>query len=232
MSSFAPAQPHGPLVEVFPDVFQVTGTFRMNAAVAITRNMTVLRFGTELALINSVRLDDAGLAALDALGTVKHLFKIGAFHGIDDAFYVDRYHPIFWATPHAEHAPGLTHDRALDHGASPLPDVTVFAFRRGKREEVALLLARHGGLLISCDAYQNWTTFAGASLLGKVALTAMGFGPTHIGGPWTKAMGPEVRADFADLLQLPFDGLLPAHGTPLRTGAKAGLEVAIRKRFG
>ncbi len=232
MADFAPALAHGPIVEIFPDVFQVSGTFQVAALLTITRNMTILRFGTELALINSVRLDDAGLAALDALGTVKHLFKIGAFHGIDDAFYVDRYHPTFWSTPKAHLAPGVKHDRDLISGETVLPGVTVFGFHHGKAEEVVLRLDRNGGLLVTCDSYQNWTTFAGASLVGKVALRFMGFGPKHIGAPWTKAMGPDVRQDFDALLALPFDGLLPGHGTAMKTGAKDGLKEAVRKRFG
>lgn len=232
MAEFAPVLPHGAIVEVFPDIFQVQGTFRMGPGLTITRNMTILRYGTELALVNSVRLDAAGLAALDKLGTVKHLFKVGAFHGADDAFYVDRYHPTFWAPPRAKYAEGLQHDRDLLEGESPLPDLTVFNFAHAKLPEVTLILARHGGLLLPCDSYQNWTTFAGCSLIGKVVARLMGFGPTLIGGPWTKAMGPDVRQDFDRLLQLTFDGLLPAHGTVLKTGAKSGLRVAVQKRFG
>ena len=232
MPAFAPALSHGPLTEVLPDIFLVTGTFKMAAPLTITRNMIVLRFGNELALINSVRLDDEVLAALDRLGTVKHLFKLGAFHGMDDAFYVDRYHPTFWAPKGSHHAPGLTHDRDLQDGDTPLPDVSVFAFAHGKRAEIVLEFARHGGLLITCDSYQNWTSFEGCSLVGKIVMTFMGFGPKHIGGPWTKAMGQDVRQDFDVLLQHRFDGLLPAHGVWMATGAKAGLQEAVRKRFG
>lgn len=60
----------------------------------------------------------------------------------------------------------------------------------------------------------------------------MGFGPEHIVGPWTKAMGPQVRADFDRLLELPLSHLLPGHGEPIHDRAKEGLRNAIRKRFG
>jgi hypothetical protein len=62
-------------------------------------------------------------------------------------------------------------------------------------------------------------------------MRAMGFGPTIIGGPWVKAMGPEVRADFERLLELPFVSLIPAHGTVLERTAKAGLATALASRF-
>lgn len=232
MTEFAPSLPHGPIVEVVPDVFQVTGRFRIAPGLIIGRNMTILRHQGELTLINSVRLDPAGLSRLDQLGRVTNLFKVGAFHGIDDPFYVDRYNPVFWAPPGSTHEGGLAHTRELVAGESPLPGVKVFRFEHGKLPEVALLMDRHGGLLLTTDSYQNWTSFADCSMLGKIVMRAMGFGPKHIGGPWTKRMGPEVRKDFERLLLEPFATLVPAHGTILRDHAKDGLREAIAKRFG
>ncbi|HEY4157144.1 MAG TPA: hypothetical protein VGM29_03570, partial [Polyangiaceae bacterium] len=75
-------------------------------------------------------------------------------------------------------------------------------------------------------------TFDGCSFLGKWLTRAMGFGPTLIGAPWLKAMGPAVRADFERLLETPFAHLIPAHGTVLKDDAHAGLERAIAHRFG
>ena len=89
----APALPHGSLAQVFDDVWFVTGTSRptfMGMQWQYSRNMTVVRTGDELTLVNTVRLDDAGLTALDRLGRVRHVIKLGAFHGMDDAFYLDR----------------------------------------------------------------------------------------------------------------------------------------------
>ena len=232
MTKFAPALPHGPLVEVFPNVFEVQGGFRVAPGVTFTRNMTVLRTGGELALVNSVRLSPEGLAALDALGKVTQLFKIGAFHGIDDPFYVDRYQPTFWAPPGSKHQRGIAHQRDLLADAAPLPETTVFAFAAGKEPEVALLVAREGGMLVTCDSYQNWTTFDGCSWLGKIVMRIMGFGPCFIGGPWAMAMGRGVIADFARLAEQPFRHLLPAHGTVLRDDALAGLRQGVRKRYG
>ena len=59
------AQPHGPLVEVFPDVWQVTGSFGFGPGLRIPRNMTVVRQGDELVIVNTVREG--------ALGTVWHV---------------------------------------------------------------------------------------------------------------------------------------------------------------
>jgi len=92
-SKFPPAQPHGALREVFPDVFFVTGTAGLPGPLPVrfSRNMTVVRAGERLTLINSVRLSEEGLRALDALGKVTDVLRLAGFHGMDDPFYKDRY---------------------------------------------------------------------------------------------------------------------------------------------
>jgi hypothetical protein len=232
MSSFPPALPHGPLTEVFPDVFVVTGGFRFAPAISITRNMTIVRQGGELVLINSVRLSPEGEAELDKLGKVAHLFRIGAFHGADDPYYVDRYKPTLWAPPGTRHGGGLTTRKELVAAVAPLPGMRVFSFDQAKVPEVGVLLERDGGILVNCDAYQNWTSFEGCSLLGGLVGRFMGFGPAVIGGPWVKSQGPGVRGDFERLVELPFQHLLSGHGMPLRDTAKEGLRRAIAKSFG
>src|SRR5687768_17538536 len=106
---FLPAWPHGALVEVFPDVFFATGSIRFPGPIPVfgSRNMTVVRDGTSLTLINTVRLDDAGLAALDALGRVENVVRLAGFHGSDDAFYKDRYGATVWAVPGHVYARGF-----------------------------------------------------------------------------------------------------------------------------
>lgn len=231
MGDFPAALAHGPITEEFPGIFFVTGAFGFGPGLAITRNMTIVRQGGDLSIINSVRLSPKGEAELEKLGTVKHVLRIGAFHGADDPYFKERFGAKVWAPPGVTYASGLKIDEELRAGQCPIADAKVFAFEKGERPEVALLLERDGGTLVTCDCYQNWTTFAGCSLLGKLMMRAMGFGPTLIGGPWTRAMGPEVRADFDRLLELPFTNLVPAHGTVLEKSAKAGLATAVAARF-
>ena len=96
---FPPALPHGELREVLPNTFLVTGTVRLPGAMPVrfSRNMTVVRDGERLVLVNSVRLDEAGLAALDRLGKVTDVVRLAGFHGMDDPFYKDRYGAKVWA---------------------------------------------------------------------------------------------------------------------------------------
>jgi hypothetical protein len=226
MPDFRPAAKHGPITEIFPDVFFVTGGFGFGPGLSITRNMTIVRQKDELVLINSVRLGEEGEKELEKLGKVKHVIRTGFFHGADDPYFKHRYDATLWAAP-------KTGDgyEVLDNQHSPLSKAQVFEFHEGKRPEVAVLLDRDGGILVPCDSYQNWTTFEGCSFIGGIMMRMMGFGPTLIGGPWTKAMGQGVRADFDRLLEMPFQHLVPAHGTVLKDDAKPGLKTAISKRF-
>ncbi len=63
----------------------------------------------------------------------------------------------------------------------------------------------------------------------------MGFSLTTLVGPlWLKYMtreGGSLRPDFERLLELDFDCLLTAHGTPLRTGAKQAVAQAVERAF-
>ena len=76
-----PVYPHGPLEQIGESLYAVRGSIRMNAMVRITRNMGVVKNGNELTLVNPIRVNEQGLKSLDALGTVKHIVRLGAFHG-------------------------------------------------------------------------------------------------------------------------------------------------------
>jgi hypothetical protein len=230
--SFPAAAAHGPITEVFPDVYQVTGGFRFGPGLSISRNMTLVRQGGELVVLNSVRLSPEGEAQLAKLGEVKHVVRVGFFHGYDDPYYVDRYKAEYWVPPGLKPTAGIAAQREISSASSPLSGATVFSFEGGSEREIAVLLEREGGALVTCDSYQNWTSFADCSLLGGLMMRAMGFGPALIGMPWTKRMGAGVRADFDRLVELPFKHLLPAHGAPLRDAAREGLRKAIAHRFG
>jgi hypothetical protein len=235
MPDYPPQMPHGPLDEIFNDIFFVTGTARPTfdgVEYQFSRNMTVVREGTALTLINSVRLDDAGLAALEALGNVEHVVKLSSNHGLDDRFYVDRYKAAQWALPGDEHGGGQSIDRELSDSALPFADASLFVFETAKLPEALLCIDREGGIVVAADSLQNWAEpdrfFSDETAKG---MTAMGFiKPANIGPGWRRAAEPQAQ-DFARLLGLDFDHLLPGHGTPLRKQAKAELRKTFEREF-
>ena len=236
MAEFPAAQPHGPIREVFPDLFVVRGMFRIAPMVAITRNMAILRHAGELTLINSVRLGDDGIAELKKLGTPRNLVRLGQFHGMDDPWYHQEMKLTYWASPDASARLDSKPDVPLVAGGpSPVPGTELFTFS-GKKPEFALLVPREGGILISCDSVQNWDRFEGSTFLGKVVLKAMGFGaPGQIGPMWKKELEGDrpnsLKPDFDRLLALEWRHLISGHGEPLRDTAKEALRGQVAKMF-
>lgn len=229
--------PHGTLDEVFPNIFFVTGTFRNmfnGVEFQFSRNMVVLREGDALTLVNTVRLDDDGLASLDQLGQVKNVIKLGAMHGMDDRFYVDRYADARqWALPGMTHGGGQETEQELTvDGAMPVADCSLFVFETASLPEGVLRVDREGGILITCDSLQNWAEadeYFSADSAEKMA--AFGFlKPTNVGPGWLQACKPEA-SDFERLMELSFEHVLPAHGGPVKGDAKAQYSATLKSLF-
>jgi hypothetical protein len=236
MEPLPPALPHGLLREVFPDVFFVTGmmkTVLMDVPWQFSRNMVVVREGDALTLVNSIRLDEAGLSQLEALGRVANVVKIGSMHGRDDSYYRQRYGAKFWAHIDMTHEHGLVADRELRPGGEmPFAGCGVFVFRTTKRPECILSIDRAGGILVSSDSLQNWVEpdeyFSDET---RQLMAGMGFfQPANLGPLWLRLNEPQPE-EFARLSELPFRHALCGHGAPLCETAKEAYTARIQKLF-
>jgi hypothetical protein len=237
MDELPPALPHGELEEVFPDVFFVTGAMKtvlMDTPWHFSRNMTVVRDGDALTLINTVRLDDSGLARLESLGRVANVIRIGSLHGRDDAFYKTRYGATLWAPPGMQYDHGLQADKVLAPGGEmPFAGCSVFAFGTTKLPECIVHIDRAGGILVACDALQNWVApdefFSDES---RRAMTEMGFfQPANLGPLFMQVNEPKGE-DYARLRALPFRHALCGHGSPLRDTAAEAYADRFQRVFG
>ncbi len=241
---FPPAFPHGELREVLPGIFFVTGTVAMPGPLPVrfSRNMVVIREGDRLILVNTVRLDEAGLARLDALGRVTDVVRIAGFHGMDDPFYADRYRARVWAVAGQRYTAGFdtkapeTYFEPTDWMDADRPPPIAGArlhVMASTPPEAILVLDRDGGVLVAGDSLQNWATADEYfSLLGRWMMRMMGFiKPSNVGPGWLRQAKPPV-AQLKAVLDLPFDTVLPAHGTPVIGGARAAWRPAIERASG
>lgn len=233
----SPAWPHGPLQEIFHDLYFVMGSNRVHhdgVDLQTSRTMLVVRQGADLTLINSVRLSSEGLHALDALGSVRHVVRLGAFHGRDDPFYRDHYGAELWALPGSTHADGRHADQLLTEGQElPCADARVLVFQTAKYPEAALLLPGHDGVLVTCDAIQNWThadAFFSEATARIFEMQGL-FGEANLPSTWLGACEPK-REDFDRILALPFRHLVTAHGKPLLDDAHERVHASVLKVFG
>ena len=235
---YPPATPHGEIKEIFQDVFFVTGSVVMAPGFQISRNMIIVRCDSSLTLISTVRLDDEGLKALDALGKVEHVIKLGAYHlgvhnGMDDPFYIDRYNARLWAMPEMEHKAGMVTSDLMTAGAElPIKDASLFVFETSKMPEGLILIDRAGGILVSCDSLQNGVEAdAFFSELGATRMQSLGFiRPANIGPEWLRACEPE-KSDFTRIIDLDFQHLLPSHGRPIQNTAKEKFSASFKDNF-
>jgi hypothetical protein len=228
----------GPLVEVFDGVWWAWGTVRFLPGITFPRNMFVLREKDELVVVHAVMLPELEQKKLEKLGKVKHIVKLGAFHGMDDGKYVERYGAKVWAPPDVDHPPGAKTDVTLEPGGElPFEGATLVDFHTSRSSEVVMHLPRHGGILLSCDSVQNWETTDGCSVLGGAMARVMGFkGRACIGPGWRKQCEPKegenFHPTFKKILELDFAHGLTAHGPPMRDTAKADLKASVARAYG
>ena len=234
---YSPAWPHSEIKEIFPNIFFVTGTNiteHNNAELQHSRNMIIIRDDDNLSLINTVRLDGKGLAELDGLGKVKNIIRIGAFHGRDDAFYLDRYDSKLWALKEMKHANNRRTDIELvPNGQMPVPDCSLFIFETSNYPEGILHIAQHGGILITCDSIKNWVgpdPFFSTET-AKMYAEQVFFGTASISNVWKQACNVSA-SDFARLKTITFRHLLSAHGEPLLNNAYELVSKTIRQEYG
>lgn len=211
---------HGEIKEVFPDIFIVTGAsiFQYEGNdIQKSNNMVIVRNGKELTLINTLRLTETGLKALDALGKVTHVVRIGAFHDRNDPFYLDRYKAKLWALKGMTHKNNRQADFLLGEATTaPFPTASFFRFETTSQPEAILHIAREGGILVTCDSIKNWTKADEyfSEKTGKEFLEQGLLAPASIDKMWLGAMKPD-KSDFIRLKQLTFKHLLSAHGQPI-----------------
>lgn len=236
-----PALKHGSLREILPELFFVTGTIKMPGPLPVrfSRNMTVVRQGERLVLVNTVRLDEAGLGELDQLGKVTDVVRLAANHGSDDPFYAERYGAKTWVVKGQRYTAGFdtssqktyfTPDHELDAATElPIDGAKLFVIDSNPPEGM-LLLPAHGGVLISGDCLQHWATpdeyFSG---LARVMMRMMGFLKPHNVGPGWLRQGKPPRAQLRAILELEFTKVLPAHGAPVLDDARARYRAAIER---
>jgi hypothetical protein len=201
--------------------------------------MTIVREGERLILVNTLRLDEGGLAALDKLGNVTDVIRLAANHGSDDPFYADRYKAKVWVLKGQRYTAGFD-TKAPDTYFTP--DVEVDAtttlpiagarlhFLHSEPPEGLLLLPQHGGTILSGDCLQNWASADGYfNWLGRAMMKMMGFlKPHNIGPGWLRQCKPP-KEELRAILGLAFANVLPAHGTPVLGDAVALYRPAIER---
>src|SRR5690554_3739987 len=232
---YPPSYPHDEIENIFRGVYFLHGSIKMGPGMRMNRNMIILKDGDELSLINPVRMNNESLSKLDELGVVRRILRLGDFHGLDDAFYIDRYKCEFWAQDGQEtyKTPRITNQISSSVNC-PFPNSQFFTFESAQYPEAAILLKDHK-LLITTDSVQYYSDWSYFTWFTKLAFKLLGFKiGVNIGPPWLKrvtAKGSSLKADFEKLLELDFNSIVAAHGVLMRLGAKEALSEEVARTF-
>ena len=229
--------PHGNIESVAQDIYMVRGSIQMNAMLRISRNMAIIHDEGQLSLIDPIRLNEEVESELLKLGKIKHIIRLGAFHGLDDCYYVEKFGATMWSQPGGETYTEPTIDVPITKDTKfPFPDAKAVLFKKPKQPECVLHIDREGGTLLTCDAIQHYGDYSFNNRPARLIMPFIGFPKTTIVGPmWLKFMTPEgesLEQEFRNLLDLKFERLLSAHGTLLASDAHEGVANAVNKAFG
>ena len=233
----SPGPIFGKLEQVFDDVWWAWGTVRFAPGIVFPRNMAIVREPDGLVVIHPVLMPDPIQKEIEALGPIKHIVRLGAFHGMDDLAYQKRYDATAWLPPGVDAHPELRRDKELVPGGPlPIAGATLHAIDASRTPELLMLMPRHGGVLFSCDSIQNWEATTGCSFLGGVMARVMGFrGRACIGPGWRKQCEPKdgvgFKNDFAKILALDFKHALGGHGAPMKDTARDDLRASANKLY-
>ncbi|HKW83809.1 MAG TPA: hypothetical protein VJN68_08645, partial [Burkholderiaceae bacterium] len=115
----------------------------------------------------------------------------------------------------------------------PFKGCTVFAFETTRMPECVLRIDRAGGILVACDALQNWVEpneyFSDES---REMMRGMGFFQAANFGPLFMQVNQPKVGDYARLGAIPYRHALCGHGVPLRDNADQAYAERTRQVFG
>lgn len=258
---------HSKIQQVFNDIYMVRGKMPSTPSRPLferlfmyySRTMTIVQSKNdsgvnELTLINTIRLNEKTLESLSMLGEIKHIVRLGSFHGVDDAYYVQRYQAKYWVVDGMINAQGLnvTPD-VLSSKHLPIPNAELFNFDQLPYPEAILVLPKTQhrlGVAITTDSIQNHRTVFDIdnSPLVSFAIWKIGLaGIARLGPIWLREQTPLIdenrdssgtdkerdmithfKPQFERLLSdFSFDALLPGHGWPIKSEAKVAIQASI-----
>ncbi|SER65679.1 hypothetical protein SAMN05421690_104910 [Nitrosomonas sp. Nm51] len=238
-----PPSKHGSINQIFDNIWFVKGQLNMAMFLPmyISRSMTIIRDNAGLTLINPIRLSESGMQALESLGKISTVIRIGGFHGRDEAFFKARYNATIYALKgqvYTRKVTSLPNDAATGYMQAdvvldvkdplPIANASLIWFQTARPAEAVLKLEQNDGILITADSlqntphpdeYHNW--------LAKIMMQSMGFfHPYHIGPGWLRYSGVD-KNEVKALLNCDFSHVLPGHGDPVIADAREKYRPAL-----
>jgi hypothetical protein len=218
--------PHGPIDFVDEGLYVVEGRWKKSP---FERKMTVVLLSTgELALHSVIALDDAGMAALEAIGRPGWILVPSRFHASEAGWYSGRYPAAHVLVP-AELRAGLFEklpriDGSLDDDwPEALRAELVGVPLRGTRiGEVAFVHVRSRTLVLTdaCFHYRDGDLPTVTRLIMRANGAYGRFGPSRIFRSFLVTDRAALRGSIDTILEHEFDRVIVSHGRTIEDGGR------------
>ena len=227
--------PHGPISFVDDGLFVVPGRWKRSA---FERKMTVFLLASgEVAVHSAIAMDEAGMAALEAIGRPSWILVPNSLHCSDAGWYGDRYPSARVLVPAAARIKLFDKVRRIDGSIDEdwpealRGELAVVPLQGTRIGEVAFV---HGPsrTLVLTDAVFNYREhdlpwLARAFMRANRAYDR--FGPSRIFTSLVVDDCDAFRASIETLLEHDFDRVIMSHGRVLETGGKTAIREAFVK---
>lgn len=225
--------PHGPITLVDDGLFVVEGRWKRSP---FERKMAVFRLANgEVAVHSAIAMDDAGIAALEAIGRVAWILVPNRIHCSDAGWYAERFPSARVLVP-AEIRRKLFErisriDGSIDDDwPEPLRDELAVVPLRGTRiGEVAFVHGPSRTLILTdaCFHYRGKDLPLFSRLVMRVNGAYGRFGTSRFFRTFAVTDRGALRISLEALLELDFDRVIVSHGRTLLTGGKDALRDAF-----
>ncbi|MBL4683931.1 MAG: hypothetical protein JKY37_05035 [Nannocystaceae bacterium] len=217
------------ITDIASGVYGVSTDVSVAPGVRLPLRMTVLRLDEGLALIAPVPIDDALASELAALGEVRFILAPNLLHHAHIQAAVQRYPDatLLGAPGLAAKKPDLKFDGELGTGSVTPQLKTLLVLGADKLSEVVLVHTPSRTLVVT-DLVFN---IHGAQGLSKLVLSMMSRALGRVEQSrlcrWLTTDRAAVQKSIEDVLALPFDRVVMAHGDVIEREAKAELTAGL-----
>lgn len=226
--------PHRPIHFVDDGLFVVEGRWKHSP---FERKMTVFLLASgEVAVHSAIAMDEAGMAALEAVGRPSWILVPNVLHFSDAGWYGDRYPSARILVPAAARGRLFEKVRRIDGSVDEdwpealQGELAIVPLRGARNAEVAFVHAPSHTLVLT-DAVFHYREHD-LPMLARLFMRANRgydrFGPSRIFTSFVISDHDAFRASIEALLEHDFDRVIMSHGRVLEAGGKT----AMREAFG
>jgi hypothetical protein len=225
--------PHGPIAFVDDGLFTVEGRWKKSP---FERKMTVFLLSSgELALHSAIAMDEAGMAALEAVGRPAWILVPNLHHASEAGWYADRYPSARVLVPAEirerlfDKVPRIDGSLDDDWPEALRGEVAAIPLRGTRTGEVACVHAPSRTLVLTdaCFHYRGDDLPTLARMFMRLNGAYDRFGPSRIFKSFAVADRDALEASIEELLEHDFDRVIVSHGRTLPSGGREALREAF-----